>query len=534
MDCRPSAFCSQEMQTPKGTPSPRAHRQGWLGLPVLVFLSLALIYPLGRIMALGLGEGLQAALANPYYAARLVWSLVYGLGSSLLCIGLALPLAYAFRYHFLGRDFLLGFSTVPFVLPTLVVAMGFLSLVGPKGVLGLNLYGTPWVLFWASVLYNLGLVLRPLVALLPALETPLAAARTLGASPLRAYWRVAVPLLGPALFSGGSLVFLYSFGSFGVPLLLGGPRWATLEVETYHALAQRLAFPEATALVLMQLAVTLVVLTGYLRVQERLALGIGGYGAPLPLAPRKAVGLALLVWGFFVVLYSPLWSLLLRALERPQAWVSVWHNPDFTPGSTALLNTLGFAGLALLLVLPLGVLYAYAVWRGHRLLDGLGLLPLMVSPVAIGLGYLLAYPGLRGSLLILLAAYVLLSYPLLGRALLPALRAMPRGVVEAARVLGAGPWRRLVRVEWPLVQKSALSGAALALAAIMGEFGATLTLQRPEWATLSLAIYERLGRPGALPFHEAVVLAVVLMGLCMVLLALLERSFQERREGGGF
>ncbi len=534
MDCRPSAFCSQEMQTPKGTPSPRAHRQGWLGLPVLVFLSLALIYPLGRIMALGLGEGLQAALANPYYAARLVWSLVYGLGSSLLCIGLALPLAYAFRYHFLGRDFLLGFSTVPFVLPTLVVAMGFLSLVGPKGVLGLNLYGTPWVLFWASVLYNLGLVLRPLVALLPALETPLAAARTLGASPLRAYWRVAVPLLGPALFSGGSLVFLYSFGSFGVPLLLGGPRWATLEVETYHALAQRLAFPEATALVLMQLAVTLVVLTGYLRLQERLALGIGGYGAPLPLAPRKAVGLALLVWGFFVVLYSPLWSLMLRALERPQAWVSVWHNPDFTPGSTALLNTLGFAGLALLLVLPLGVLYAYAVWRGHRLLDGLGLLPLMVSPVAIGLGYLLAYPGLRGSLLILLAAYVLLSYPLLGRALLPALRAMPRGVVEAARVLGAGPWRRLVRVEWPLVQKSALSGAALALAAIMGEFGATLTLQRPEWATLSLAIYERLGRPGALPFHEAVVLAAVLMGLCMVLLALLERSFQERREGGGF
>ncbi|MCX7782222.1 MAG: ABC transporter permease subunit, partial [Meiothermus sp.] len=142
----------------------------------------------------------------------------------------------------------------------------------------------------------------------------------------------------------------------------------------------------------------------------------------------------------------------------------------------------------------------------------------------------LAYPGLRGSLLILIVAYALLSYPLLGRALLPALRAMPKGVVEAARVLGAGPWRRLVRVEWPMVQKSALSGAGLALAAILGEFGATLTLQRPEWATLSLAIYERLGRPGALPFHEAVVLAVVLMGLSMALLALLERGFQQPRE----
>ncbi len=514
------------MKIPLGTgrSGPGLH---WLGLPVLAFLALALIYPLSRIVSLGFAEGWQAALTNPYYGSRLVWSLTYGLGSSLLCIGLALPLAYAFRYRFPGRDFLLGFSAVPFVLPTIVVAMGFLSLVGPKGLLGLNLYGTPWILFWASVLYNQGLILRPLVALLPALKTPLAAARTLGASPLRAFLRVGVPLLLPALLSGGSLVFLYSFTSFGVPLLLGGPGWATLEVATYEALAQRLAFPEATALVLMQLGVTLVVLSAYLRLQERLALGIGGYGSPLSLPPRKAWGLALGVWVFFLGLYSPLWNLLLRALERPVAWVSVWNNPDFTPGSLALLNTLGFAGLALLWVVPLGVLYAYAVWRGHRLLDWLGLMPILVSPVAIGLGYLLAYPGLRGSLALLITAYALLSYPLLGRALLPALRAMPRGVLEAARVLGAGPWHRFLRVEWPLVQKAALSGVALALAAVMGEFGATLTLQRPEWTTLSLAIYERLGRPGALPFHEAVVLAVVLMGLSGVLLWGLERLGQK-------
>jgi thiamine transport system permease protein len=58
----------------------------------------------------------------------------------------------------------------------------------------------------------------------------------------------------------------------------------------------------------------------------------------------------------------------------------------------------------------------------------------------------------------------------------------------------------------------------------MGEFGATLTLQRPEWATLSLAVYERLGRPGATPFYEAVVLAVVLMALCTALLLGLQKS----------
>jgi len=496
----------------------------WLALPVVVFLALALLYPLGRIVALGLSEGFAAALTDPYYRARLVWSLAYGLGSSLLCILVALPLAYAFRYRFPGRDFWLAFSVVPFVLPTLVVAMGFLSLVGPRGLLGLNLYGTPWILFWASLLYNLGLVLRPLVALLPKLSGPMQAARTLGASPARAYLRVGIPLLAPALLSGGSLVFLFSFTSFGVPLLLGGPGWATLEVATYHALAQRLAFPEASALVLMQLVVTGVVLGFYLRLQAGWAVGLEGTETPRPLARGRALGLAFGVGGFFVLLYSPLLGLVWRALERPAAWISVWQSPDFTPGLLALQNTLAFAGLALLLVFPLGTLYAYAVWRGARWLDGLGLLPLMVSPVAVGLGYLLVYPWLRGSIWLLIAAYTLLSYPLLTRTLLPALRGLPRGVLEAARVLGAPPWRRFIRVEWPLVRPSTTAGLALALAAIMGEFGATLTLQRPEWATLSLAVYERLGRPGATPFYEAVVLAVVLMALCTALLLGLQKS----------
>ncbi|RDI96071.1 iron ABC transporter permease [Meiothermus sp. QL-1] len=512
----------------------------WLALPVLLFLALALFYPLGRIVALGLGEGFGQALADPYYLARLGWSLAYGLGSSLLCLLLALPLAYAFRYRFWGRGFWLAFSVVPFVLPPLVVAMGFLALVGPRGALGVNLYGTPWVLFWASALYNLGLVLRPLVALLPLLAPPLAAARTLGASPLRAYLRVGVPLLAPALLSSGSLVFLYSFTSFGVPLLLGGPGWATLEVATYQALAQRLAFPEASALVLMQIGVSALVLLGYLRLQGRLGVGLEGSEAPLVLPRGSALGLGLGVGAFFTALYSPLLALIWRALERPSAWVSVWQSPSFTPGLLALQNTLLFAALAMLAVIPLGFLYAYAVWRGARGLDLLGLIPLMVSPVAVGLGYLLVYPGLRGSLLLLLGAYALLSYPLLARALLPALQSLPPRVLEAARVLGAPPWRRFVRVEWPLVRPSALSGLALALAAGVGEFGATLTLQRPEWTTLSLAIYERLGRPGAQPFHEASVLALLLMLLCMALLLGLRpeppaagRAHRSRRRGAG-
>lgn len=504
-----------------------------LALPVLVFLALALGYPLVRVLLLGLGEGLGETLHNPYYWGRLGWSLEYGLASSLLTTLLALPLAYAFRYRFPGREALLSLSTVPFVLPTIVVALGFLALAGSRGLLGLNLQGTPWILLWAAVFYNLGLVLRLLVVLLPSLETPLAAARTLGASPWRAYLRVGIPLLAPGLLAGGGLTFLYTFSSFGLPLVLGGQRYATLEVEIYSLLSYRLAFPEATALALTQLMVSAGVTLLYLWAQARLALSLGTGTGPKTLPRLHAWGLSLILWLWFALLYAPLLALLLKALQNPLAFTTVWSSDDFTPAGDALWNTLRFAGLTLLLAFPIGFLYAYAVWRGEglhprhsgpRWLDLTGMLPLLVSPVLVGLGYLLTYPQLSGSLLLLIAAYALLSYPLLSRALLPALRAMPKSVLEAARTLGAGPWRRLWRVEWPLLQPALRSGTALSLAAVIGEFGATLILRRPEWTTLSLAIYERLGRPGATPFAEALALSVLLGLLAGGVFYLLDRG----------
>ncbi|TFU15532.1 ABC transporter permease [Thermus tengchongensis] len=483
------------------------------GLLVLSFLGLALFYPLSRILVLGVGEGFAKALANPYYWERYLWSLEYGLLSALLTLSLTLPLAFLFRRRFPLREAFLALSTLPFVLPTPVVALGFMALLGPRGVLGVDLYGTRALLFLAAVFYNLGLALRILLPVAVRLEGPMRAARVLGATPFRAFLRVGLPLLLPALASAGLLVFLYAFSAFGVPLLLGGPRYATLEVEVYTLLAYRLAFPEASALMLLEILTLGLAVLLYLRFR------------PYPLPPGELLpaswawtaGLA----AFFLLLFAPLGALFLQA--DPRALASAWASEDFTPLSLALGNSLRFTLLALLLALPLGVAYAVAA-RGSRLLDLLGLFPLLVSPVAVGLGYLLAYPAWRGSLPLLLAAYALLAYPLLARALLPALRSLPPSFLQAARVLGATPLRAFLRVEIPLVFPALQSGFALALAAILGEFGATLVLWRPEWTTLTLAIYERLGRPGEAPFKEALALAALLALLSGLLFYLLDRG----------
>lgn len=482
---------------------------------LLLFLTFALLYPLLRILLLGVGEGFAQALGNPYHWERYRWSLEYGLLSALLTLALALPLALAFRRRFPLREAFLALATLPFVLPTPVVALGFLALLGPRGLLGVDLYGTKALLLLAAVFYNLGLALRLLLPVALGLEGPLRAARVLGATPLRAFLRVGLPLLLPALGSAGLLVFLYTFSAFGVPLLLGGARYATLEVEVYTLLAYRLAFPEASALMLLQLFTLALAVFLYLRLRS------------FPLAPgevlpaRWPLGLSLGLGLLFLLLYAPLLALFLQA--SPAAFASAWASEDFTPLSLALANSLRFTALALLLALPLGVAYGMAA-RRSGLLDLLGLFPLMVSPVAVGLGYLVAYPGLRGSLGLLLAAYALLAYPLLARALLPALRSLPPSLLEAARVLGATPLRAFLRVELPLLLPALRSGLALALAAILGEFGASLVLWRPEWTTLTLAIHERLGRPGEAPFREAVALASLLALLSGLLFYLLDRG----------
>jgi len=163
-----------------------------------LFLLGALLYPLSRVAALGAGPGFFEVLADPYYWGRLLWSLEYGLVSAAAVLLLAVPLAYGLGYAFPGRAAWVALAGVPFVLPTLVVAAGFLALVGPRGLLGVNLVGTPIVLVWASVFYNLGFAARILHGLLARAGQELeAAARTLGAGPFRAFLRVTLPVLAP-------------------------------------------------------------------------------------------------------------------------------------------------------------------------------------------------------------------------------------------------------------------------------------------------------------------------------------------------
>ena len=263
----------------------RAARALALRLPLL-YLALFFFYPLLAISAVSfLRDGqldlaaLTRILTRPYYRERLLFTLGQAALSTLLTLALALPAAHALAtYRFRGKGALLALATLPFVLPTVVVAAAFKALLGDAGLLnralmdGLSLSQPPLALersltliLLTHVFYNYAIALHILSGYWRTQTTRLEeAARALGCSPLRLWWEIRLPLLRPALLSAAALVFVFCFTSFGVVLLLGDVgRHDTLEVAIYRQV--NIDLPTAATLSLTQSGLMFLMMLVYSR-----------------------------------------------------------------------------------------------------------------------------------------------------------------------------------------------------------------------------------------------------------------------------
>ena len=512
----------------------------WLaGALAVIFLGAFLFLPLGVILVRSVSspEVFGEVFGNPYYRGRVWFTTWQALLSTALTVLLALPNAVLFsRYNFRGKRLLRVAFTIPFVMPTVVAAIGFLALAGPQGVFGGSVLGrnTLLVILAAHVFYNYAVVVRVVGAYLETVGPRLRdAAATLGAGTWRTLLRVTLPLAAPALLAAAALVFVFSFTSFGVIVILAPqPRFATLEVEVYRLTLRLLQLDDAAVLVLAQLLVVGLFTGLYTRLQARLAVPLGApRGLPRPKGAARVI-LALNMALAVAIILSPLLALTVQAFWTPDG-LSLRNflnlreaslSTGFAGAGRAVLNSLRFAVSSTLLSLFIGLAFAYAVVRGGlRWLDGLSLLPLATSAVTLGFGYLLVFPQLAVSPWGLTLAHSLIAFPFVARSLLPALRGLPLSLPDAARTLGAGPLRVLVRLELPLLAPALVAAAAFSFAVSMGEFGATLVITRPEYATLPVAIFDRLGRPGAANYGAALALSVLLMVITGAAMGLLER-----------
>ena len=477
--------------------------------------------------------------------------LVFGVGVGVTMLGVSLAWLTSLC-EFPGRRWLDWALMLPFAIPAYVLAfvfVGLLDFAGPLQSLLRDWFGAdlrlPRVRSTGGVIIVLVLVFYPYVYLL-ARNAFLAqgkglmeAARVLGLSPWRAFWRVALPMARPAIGAGLALAIMETLADFGAVSVFNFDTFTTAIYKTWYSFY---SLTSATQLASLLLLAVMLVLYGERRAR----------GAARP-ANERPRGKALYHLKGGQALAASTWCGLVFAcgFVIPVLQLIVWFwqrgRFDLDERYTALiLHTLYLGGIAALITVSMALLLAFALrlaptrlMRGTVGLANVGYaLPGSMLAVAIMLAF--SYldrelviplsgwlggagkPILLGSLSALLLAYLVRFMAVAFGPLENSLARVRQSLPEASRSLGVGGIGLFLRVYLPLLLPGALSAALLVFVDVLKEMPATLLMRPFGWDTLSVRVFEMTSEGewarAALP-----ALTLVMVGLLPVIL-LIRRS----------
>ena len=546
-------------------------------LPVFIFLLLTFYLPVCVLLIRGLrGEDggwtfswLREVLTSSYYRRIFVFTLSQALLSSLLSIFIALPGAWILSHlDFPGKRFLKAMTTIPFILPSILVVLGFILFWGRQGVVNRTLMlltgGNKPVLdilysfraiLLAHVFYNFPIALRLIAAWWGGLGgNQLNAARLMGASERKIFRTVTLPQLLPGILSAGSLIFLYCFMSFAVVLVLGGgPKWSTMEVEVYRLIKYSLDFGRGGALALIETAATLFLSWFVIRREsaaiQRQTRSLERRDWSCLSGKNRIVVFAYLLFVLIVIL-GPIitvsfHSFLEKVNRSGAARLSIrWYKeilsaPGSLSGNAELLsravrNSLFLGSSTVFLTLILG---SYSAWLLSRasfrfpvLTETFLMMPMGISSVVLGMGYLWLNRGDRLSFLppklSIVLAHTVIALPFVMRSLTPAMKRIRQSLLDASRLMGAGGIKQFFTIELPLIRPGLIAGAAFAMAISLGEINATLILSDAGVPTIPIAILRLIG---TYKFSSACALGTILILICLGAFLLID-AFEGREE----
>lgn len=440
-----------------------------------------------------------------------------------LTLAVGLPAVWALhRAEWRGARIVSAALTAPFVMPTVVVALAFLTVQRDVA---------PWLGRWdglpaivaALAFFNVAVVLRTVGPSLEGLdERQVAAARSLGASPTAAASYIVWPAIRRSVGAAAAITFLFCATSFALVLVLGGTRVQTLETAAYLELTTFLDLRGAALIALVQAALIIGVATAVSRLTRR------GPQSPYQGAPLRSSAswkdtprLALLLTPAATLALVPMATLATRSLRGSHGELSFdGYRALFAGGglASALASSLAIAVAATGVSMVVAVLAVFAAETSThaRWVRAFTMGPLAVSSVVVGVGLLLALAapardaGPWGSWWLLVAAQTLVAVPLVVRTVSPAVELLDPRQAAVAATLGASPARATWHVVLPRLRPALLSGAGLAFAVAVGEFGASVFLTKAGEPTLPVAIVRLLSRPGAENFAAACAGAIVL------------------------
>ncbi len=526
----------------------------WAG--PLLFIGVLFYWPLGKIVAIGLHGDWLSAISTPKVLSVLWFTIWQAALSAFLTLLLGIPGAYLlYNKKFPGQRFVRALITVPFILPTIVVAIGFTSL-RQLPLLSNLLYGSSVVpaIICAHIFMNYSIVVHTVGGVWATLDPSTESAAALdGAGRFRTLWSITLPQLKSAVTSATALVFLYCTTSFGIILVLGGGIVNSIETEIFTAATQYLDLPKTSGLALIQTALTIITFIVVQRVLRNSAMLEDAQAATSRSRVDRRDWPAVLLTGFLLLflIILPIATLFVRAFIHENIFsLANFANLSGNGARDLLSITVGQAAQntvrnmvissALTLIIGLTVLFLLSrrtrnkyIYVFQRVADILFQLPLGISSVVLGFGYLISFSDgplpLRASWLVTPLVQSLLTIPLVIRFLYPALQSINSELRDAAETDAATTSQIWWLIEIPIIRGVIATVTGYAAIISIGEFGAASFLAYGDQGTLPTVLYQLIARPGGQNYGMAMAASAILITIAFLLVYLVTLSVSPRR-----
>ena len=501
----------------------------------------------------------------------LTFTITQAIFSTIFTLVIGIPIAWQLgRYSWKFEPLIKAILTMPFVMPSIIVAMGFLQIVGNNG-LDIRNDSSTWLitLIIAHAWFNVALVIRfcePVLSnlspnyleqikLLPGGETSLKRFRNL--------W---VPIMAPSVIAAACMTFIFSFTSFALV------RWITVGDKTLESMMADIGSSAGisnyminhneiilgAAIIQFCVLGTLLWLVAAIQQkrQKRFIQASDDIVKERNNRGWMVIGPAIF-FALIPLIIVTISSFRIRKSDRygtTYDWnFSAWeyafsNNYSLASANEAFMNSLGYAALTLCVAVPIGYMLASTISTIEikkpllgKLLDVLVMIPFAVSSVMIGLGVMLGMIKIDAQFFYSLwftpiIAHVMITTPFVVRILLSGQRSISAKFDECGRVLGLSDIERFVKIKLPMMKNSIFIAGIFTIAMSLGEFGASWVVTRnSDWITLPILIDTLRGVPfdKTLTVPASCAVASILMILTIITFTLAEK-YRKKANGGMF
>ncbi len=491
---------------------------------------------------------LCSTFTDSYYLRIMAFTLFQALCSTILAAFIGIPGAYFMTvYKFHGKKFLSALYKVPFVLPSILVVLGFVIFYGNSGFLNkalmsiFKLENPPIKILYSFIavllahsFYNFPVFTSIIGSYWQKMDSSCeSAAYTLGSSKFKVFCTITLPRLVPAILSASSLVFLFCFTSFAIILVLGGgPSLTTVEVEIYRLARISMNTQKACALSLFSMSIAILIMLIYSIAQKKQNHGEKLASSILRVEKKPCTffqNFALTVYTVLSLLFilCPLLSIVARSFlssatrSSNLVFSTAAYAKLFAKGTTSLnavLTSLAIALISSILATSVALRICTCIANAKKtgiIGDLVVMLPMVTSSVIVGLSYFVISKYLKfiPSYVLVVLAHCVITMPFVVRTILPVYRKIPANLANASRTMGYNERDTFSKIIKPILKPAMLTGMVFSFAMSMGELNATLLLGSSSIQTIPMQIYRLIG---AYNYQGACALGVVLIIVCCI------------------